>query len=347
MVAEYTAIGVFAFAILAEALHLARVRRVSMLAFGPKQRPAIWARTAPLLRAVSLSAVAWGLVTLYLIAPKVHHAKTVIEEKDFKHVLLVLDVSPSMRLEDAGPESMQQRMQRARDVMESFFKRVPMEAFRVSVVAVYNEAKPVVIDTKDIEVVRNILGDLPMHHAFVAGETDLFSGLKEAARIAKPWAPRSTTVILISDGDTVPATGMPKMPASVKNTLVLGIGDPTKGTFIAGRQSKQDTATLRQIALRLGGTYHNGNANHLPTDLLRRLTDDAGKSESEKLTRREYALIACALGSLLYAVLPLLLQYFGTSWRPGVQVYRPHDLAQIPGNTVSVGRWDEAHEGGA
>jgi hypothetical protein len=46
----------------------------------------------------------------------------------------------------------------------------------VSVVAVYNGAKPVVIDTKDFEVMRNILGDLPMHHAFRSGKTKLFDG---------------------------------------------------------------------------------------------------------------------------------------------------------------------------
>ena len=38
---------------------------------------------------------------------------------------------------------------------------IPLEEFKVSVVAFYNGAKPVVIGTKDFEVVRNILGDLP------------------------------------------------------------------------------------------------------------------------------------------------------------------------------------------
>ncbi len=106
--------------------------------------------------------------------------------------MLVLDVSPSMRLKDAGPERDQSRMKRASDVMESFFQRVPMDQYLMSVVACYNGAKPVVVATKDIEVVRNILDDLPMHFAFRAGKTDLFSGLEEAAKIAQPWRPRST-----------------------------------------------------------------------------------------------------------------------------------------------------------
>lgn len=319
MVAELAAAGILILTVGAELLHSRRTARVASLAFGANRRPALWARLTPALRVVSVAALTWGMLTLIELTPKVHKGEA-LADGDYKHVMIVLDVSPSMRLEDAGPELDQSRMHRARDVMESFFKRVPMEQYRVSVVAVYNEAKPVVVDTKDIDVVRNILGDLPMHYAFVAGETDLFAGLKEAAQIARPWKPRSTTLILVSDGDTVPATGMPKMPASVRDVLIVGIGDPTKGSFIAGRQSRQDTATLRQMAVRLGGTYHNGNENHLSTATLKSLTEVAEASVLEKLTRREYALIACAVGGLNFALLPVLLHFFGTTWRPGTRV---------------------------
>lgn len=317
MVAEIvTAIAVFV-AILAEMLHTLRVRRLALLAFGPKRRPAYWASLAPLLRVVSIGALAWGFTTLFLIAPKVHKAES-LQERDKKHVVLVLDVSPSMRLDDAGPEGDQSRMNRASDVLESFFMRVAIEQYRISVVAVYTGAKPVVIDTSDVEVVRNVLNDLPMHYAFRAGETDIFSGLREAARIAKPWKPRSTTVILVSDGDTVPAKGMPKMPASVRDVLVIGIGDPQTGKFINGRQSRQDISTLRQIAIRLKGEFHNGNEKHLSTALLKKLTQTSARSKLEQLTKREYALLAIALGGTILAVLPVLLQLFGSGWKPGV-----------------------------
>ena len=317
MVTELTTVIVILLAAAAELLHDRRCRRVAALAFGPSQRPAVWACVVPLWRVVSLAAITWGLITLMTLPPKVHRAETV-PDNDFRHVLIVLDISPSMRLEDAGPEGHTSRMSRAREVMESFFKRVPMEQYRVSVVAVYNEAKPVVIDTMDIDVVRNILGDLPMHHAFVSGDTDLFAGLKEAVKICRPWEPDSTTLILVSDGDTVPATGMPKMPASVRNVLVVGIGDSKNGTFIAGRQSRQDASTLRQIAVRLRGTYHNGNQKHLSSDTIKTLTEQPGESILERLTQREYALAACASGSMIYALLPFLLHFFGTAWRPGV-----------------------------
>jgi Ca-activated chloride channel family protein len=123
---------------------------------------------------------------------------------------------------------------------------------------------------------------------------------------------------VISDGDTVPATGMPKMPASVSNVVVVGIGDPVTGQFIDGRQSRQDTATLRQIAVRLGGVYHNGNVNHLSSDLLNQLTTADEKSVWEALSLREYALLALSLGTAALVLLPVLLFYFGTR-RPWIR----------------------------
>ena len=328
MVAELAAFVVVILAVAAELLHARRVRRIAVLAFGPTGRPSPWAWSAPLLRVAGLGAASWGLVTLMLLTPKVHAAKT-LKERDYRHVVLVLDVSPSMRLDDAGPKGDQQRMKRASEVMDSFFKRVAVEQYRISVVAVYNGAKPVVVDTKDVEVVRNILGDLPMHHAFPAGKTDIFSGLEEAAKIAHPWKPRSTTVILVSDGDTVPATGMPKMPASVAHVLIVGIGDPRTGKFIDGRQSRQDASTLRQVATRLSGTYHNGNEKQLSTELLRQLTESSTAGPLDRLSRREYALIACGVGAAVFALLPLLLHYAGTRWRPGVP--ETVERAVVPG----------------
>ena len=317
MVAELAACLVLVLVAGAELLHARRSHRIAPLAFGPGRRPAPWALLAPVLRVSSIAALTWGLTTLLLLRPKVHNVQT-IPESQLRHVVLVLDVSPSMRLEDAGPTGLQSRMRRGADIMESFFKRVAIEQYRISVVACYNGAKPVVVDTRDIEVVRNILRDLPMHHAFRVGKTDIFSGLEEAARICHPWRPRSTTVVLLTDGDTVPATGMPKMPASVSGVLVVGVGDPRTGKFIDGRQSRQEVTTLRQVAIRLGGVYHNGNEKHLGTATLEELTAVSGESKVDRWTRREYALIACAVGAPCWALLPILLHFAGTRWHPGV-----------------------------
>jgi Ca-activated chloride channel family protein len=318
MVAELIAVAALILAIASESLHRRRVRRLAGLVFGPRRRPAPWAHLAPLLRVGAVTATAWGLVTLFLLAPRVHKIGA-IQEGEYRDLLLVLDVSPSMRLEDAGPKKKQTRRQRASILLKSFFERVPMELYRTTVVAVYTDAKPVVIRTTDPEVVRNILEDLPMQYAFRAGPTDLFRGLHEAARIAQPWRPKGTTVMIVSDGDTIPATGMPKMPASVAHVVVVGVGDSKAGKFIDGHLSRQDASTLRQLAVRLGGSYHDGNEKHLSTSLVQYISGVDRQSVVERLTRREYALLAVATGAATLALLPALLQLFGTRWRPGVR----------------------------
>ena len=313
-----------ALAFAAEGVHLRRLRPIARLAFGPSGRPAHWVRMVPLLRAAASGALAWGLVMLWVLIPKVHSGEggALNDDAADKNVLLVLDVSPSMRLEDAGPTRNQSRMHRARDVLDSFLKRVPLEQYRFTVLAVYNGAKLVVERTRDVEVIRNILGDLPLHFAFDSGKTKLFDGLKEAAEVAERWEPGSTTLILVSDGDTVPAQGMPVMPKAIESVLVVGVGDPATGTFIDGAQSRQDVSTLRQIATRLGGSFHNGNALHLSSVLIRDLTESGDESALEQLTLREYALAACGIGAALLALLPLLLHAFGTRWSPGVRPER-------------------------
>ncbi len=316
MVAEGLALLAALLVVAAEALHARRVRTVAWLAFGPSRQPRGWAMAAPLLRTASVVALVWGLTTLCYLPPKVHHASTVDKSK-LRHLLLLLDVSPSMRLEDAGPSKKQSRRGRAKDLIESFLARSGAD-FKISVIAFYSTAKPVVVDTIDGEVIRNILGDLPMQYAFDAGSTHLFEALEEAAKIAHPWNPDDATMLIVTDGDTVPASGMPKLPASINHVLFVGVGDSAAGSFIDGRQSRQDVSTLRQSAVRLGGDYHDGNEKQIPTDIVRFVSSSGRASPFLTLTRREYALLACTLGAAIFAALPWLLHAFGTAWRPGV-----------------------------
>lgn len=313
------AAGVAVLAAGAELLHFRKVLRAAPLAFGPN-RSLLWmAVAAPVLRTLALCAVAYGLTALYLLPPKSHRTDTsAMKESEYRHLILVLDVSPSMRLEDAGPTGKQKRAERAADLIQSFFERVTAEQYKTTVIAVYTGAKPVVKDTADREVVRNILTELPMSHAFKSGETDLFSGLEEAAKIAKPWAPGTAVLMVVTDGDTVPASGMPKMPASIGNNVVMvGVGNPTVGRPIAGHSSRQDVSTLRQTATRLGGSYHDGNDKQLSTDLVRSLDQHATPPKKEQLSEREYALLAIGVGSAVLALVPVLLTLIGTGWTPG------------------------------
>ena len=73
------------------------------------------------------------------------------------------------------------------------------------------------------------------------------------------------------------------------------------------------------MAVRLDGNYHDGNEKHLPSDLLRAVTARANPSPFERLTAREYALMASGVSASFLAALPVLLHFFGTRWRAGVK----------------------------
>jgi len=316
MIAELTALAALLLTALAEWLHARRVRRVAALAFGPEGKPREWVWLAPFTRSVAAAALAWGLVTLFLLDPKVLRPKK-SPEGGYRHLVIVLDVSPSMQLSDAGPNGQQTRAKRAAEVLMSILSRVALEQCRVSVVAFYSGAKPVVIDTADPEVVRNILSDLPLDQAFTVGKTRILDGIKEACELAKDWRAGSTTLVIASDGDSVPDTGMPALPPSVGQVLVIGVGDARLGKFIDGHQSRQDASTLRQVAARLRGDYHDGNQKHLPSPSLDALARMLPMKEEGGTGRRELAVGATVAGAALLAFLPVALAFAGSRWNPG------------------------------
>ncbi|BDS05937.1 hypothetical protein NT6N_09770 [Oceaniferula spumae] len=309
MTALLITLAVAILALGAEALHWTRIRKVRYLAFGPSGKVNLLTAFASPARVLALSGLAWSLTTLLLLPPKAHRSKVLedIEPKERHHLMLVLDVSPSMRLQDAGETDGLSRTKRASALIQSLLKRTTDNKLHITLVAVYNGAKPVVQESRDLEVILNFLDDMPLYQVFPTGKTRIFDGLEVASQIAQPWPENSTTLLLVSDGDTVPSTGMPKIPKSIGGVLVLGVGDPTKGSFIDGRQSRQDTGALRQIASRLGGEYHDGNAKHVPTDMLARLGTLELDEQTLKLTKREYALIICGTSSFLLAIFPLIL----------------------------------------
>lgn len=317
MVSLYVTLGVLVLAMLGEMLQAQRIRRLRHLLYGPSGNPARWVVAVPLVRILSSAALAWGLSTLLLVDPKVHAGEEMSEE-DWRHLVLVYDVSPSMFLKDAGVSGDQTRHERSRELIESLFERVQIGKFKVSVVATYNGAKPVVTDTKDIEVVRHMMSEVDLQWAFKVGKTKLFDGIQVAADLGKAWRPDSALLVIVTDGDTVPASGMPELPPSFGGTLVVGVGDHLSGSFIAGQQSRQDESTLRQLAIRLGGEFHNGNRRQVPSDMLSAAAADSRTPLLERLTLREYALFAILLATALLGAIPMLLHYLGTAWRPCV-----------------------------
>jgi Ca-activated chloride channel family protein len=260
----------------------------------------------PWLRAFALGLIAWGLATLIGLDGGAY-VQGKIEDK--RNLLVVLDVSPSMHLVDAGPTGRISRARRANEIMFEMICRLDLTTVKASIVAVYNGAKPVVIDCTDPEVVENIFSDLPLEQAFTVGKTTLAHGIKAAAKIAQDKPLQSTTLFVVTDGDTVPFSGIRSMPPSVANTFVVGIGDRKIGRYIDGHQSKQTATVLRDLARRLDGTYFDCNTKKIPAETYAHLTSVPPR---ETVNMHNCAMTAAAAGSLTVILLPLLLAAAGS-----------------------------------
>lgn len=321
------ALGAAAFVAGAEALHARRARRARRLAFGGAGRPRAWVRATPLARCIGVVALAWGLVTLFLVDGGSRTADP--RGQPARRLLLCLDVSPSMRLPDSGAERTQPRADRASALVRSMLERLDMTTTRVSVVAFYTGARPVVVDAYDLNVVANILNDLPLEHAFKPGPTDMYSGVRQAFEIARAWPARSAALVVVSDGDTIPDTAAPNKPASIADVLVVGVGNPRHGKPIAGRTSRQDARSLERLALRLGGVYHDGNEKHLSSASLASLAMRAPPGESER-GMRDVALAAVGVGGAMVSLVSPALAVFGMPGASSLRVRTRRDppLAQ-------------------
>ncbi|MDG2424328.1 MAG: VWA domain-containing protein [Phycisphaerales bacterium] len=309
MLALLIAIVVAALVAVAQWLHGRRISRVSTLAFGPGGRPAAWTSATTPLIVIAAGCVTWGLIILAVIDPRIRTDEAIREAS--KHLLIAFDASPSMYLEDAGPDiDKMSRASWAGEVMQGVLDRLDPATTRISLVAFYTDAYPIFRETFDKEVIRNALDGLPLYTAFKPGPTRLQEGVIKALDVAKPWMPGSATLVVISDGDTLGSSNRPHLPASIADTIVIGVGDPYRTTAVAGHASRQDTASLKQLAARLGGTFHQGNELHLPSALLDDLTMIQPRLGDEG-SLRQIAIILLVCGAAILALIGPVLSLLG------------------------------------
>ncbi|MFM1822266.1 MAG: hypothetical protein RI967_532 [Planctomycetota bacterium] len=295
-----------AIATIAEARHARRVERVARLAFAGSDRPPAAARLAPVARVAGLALAVFGATLLLGHDPL--EAEPEPNPRASRQLLVVLDASPSMNLSDAGPgNEKEMRGVRAGKVLRGILDRLDMQDTRVSLVAFYTKALPILRDSTDKELVANLMDGLPLYTAFAPGETDLGAGIAEAFEMAKGWARGSTTLVVLTDGDLSKAVATPAKPAAISDVLVIGVGDPNRATAIAGHASRQDQWTLKSLAARLGGVYHDGNRKHLPNAILDSLAMISPRA-TDRWSAREIGLAALGTGAALAGLAtPLLL----------------------------------------
>lgn len=298
--------------VIAEWWHAQRIARVAYLAFGASGRPRLWVALAPVIRVLCAAATVWGLIVLTILPPRVIDKEPTQEAS--KHLLVCLDASPSMFVEDAGPDGKTKRAIWAGAVLQAILDRLDTETTRVTVFAVYTKSIPVIEDTFDMNVVRNVLDGLPLYAAFDAGPTKLSSGVNEALTYARQWKANSATLVVISDGDSEESVNVRTIPPSIADAIVIGVGDPVRPTMIAGHRSIQDTSSLKSLATKLKGLYHQGNNKHLPSGVLDKLTMIRPRI-GEGVGLRELALVCLGVGGSGLGLIGPALLCFGRNAR--------------------------------
>jgi Ca-activated chloride channel family protein len=246
-----------------------------------------------------------------------------------RHLMVLLDVSPSMQLQDAGERGADKRSARAAELLRSVMERAPSDEVKITMACFYTDAMLLAKECSDREVIWNFADNLPLHIAYRPGKTDLVKSLNSAGDLVKDFPRKTTTVLVLTDGDTVPDTGLKPMPSSVSEVIFAGVGSPTHGAFIDGHLSRQDNSSLSQLARRLGGQYHNGNVKQVPSEMLRRLIAPDERTEKIKVNMRVLATIVLASSAALICLLPLLLEYFGSAWKPVKRALEQRDEVAV------------------
>lgn len=293
-----------------EWMHRARARRARALAFGPGMDAAAWVGAAPVVRVLGLTLAAFGCALLLQYEPALLDRERA--DNFSKRLLICLDVSPSMYAVDAGPDDLARhpRALWAYQAVRPLIQSLDPADTRISLTAFYTDSVPILIDTHDFNLVHNVLNGLPLHTAFNPGGTDLVAGVNTALRMAGPWAEGSATLLVISDGDSEASlSGIVRVPPSIAQSIVVGVGDAGRASAIGDRRTRQDATSLRTLAMRLGGEYIDCNQSALPARFVHQLRMAAATPPVDR-AMRDIALACAAAGSLLSAAIgPLLLRF--------------------------------------
>ena len=265
-----------------------------------ERRP--WGRHLP--AALLLAAVAALLIAL--ARPTV----TVAAPQERATVVLLVDVSGSMRAEDVAPT----RLEAARAAMHTFLDKVPKE-IRVAVVAFSDGPEVVVPPTSDRNLARSGIDLLAPGFGTALGDglaraAELAAGVGEEGALGKAPVDANgkslAAVLLLSDGkqtrgELTPDEGAAKAKDARVPVYAIALGTDT-GTIEVFRFGQTQTvsvppdrATLRQVAAETGGEYFDAPDAARLTAVYQRLGSRVGRANEE----REVSVAFVAAGALL------------------------------------------------
>jgi Ca-activated chloride channel homolog len=221
--------------------------------------------------------LALGCMLLSLAGPRWGSHYQEVTQKGVD-IVITLDVSPSMLVEDVKPD----RLERAKREITDFLKVV--QGDRVGLVAFSGAAYTQCPLTLDYGALMMFLNILHPDHIPIPG-TDLGAAIQGAMAAFDPKSETDKVILLITDGEDNEKHGLEAaVDAAGKGIkiFVFGMGDPAggpipasggRGGFIKDDKgelvlSKLNEAGLQEMAAVTGGEYVRSMAGDLDLDLL-------------------------------------------------------------------------------
>lgn len=258
----------------------------------------------------------WAAVALVIVAlARPQETLTTVERNaEGIDIVMVLDMSTSMRAEDLKPN----RFEAAREVAKDFTDKRLSD--RIGLVTFAMKSFTVVPPTLDYRLLKRLLDDLEM--GIIEDGTAIGMGIATAVNRLKESEAESKVIILLTDGqnnageiDPVTAADLAltynikiyTIGAGTKGTAPYPVQDPVFGRRYQNIQVNIDEEMLTEVAQLTGGKYFRAT----DTEELNRVyeeIDQLEKSEVEEVIYTDYTdLYPRYLGAALLLVITGLL----------------------------------------
>jgi Ca-activated chloride channel family protein len=248
-----------------------------------------WRRWVPL----AFLLVALACASAALARPK---ARLTVPENNGT-VVLVIDVSGSMRASDVEPT----RLDAAVSAMRTFLDRLPPQ-FKVGLVAFSSEPEVLAAPTRDRELVREALGYLTPEAGTAIGDglqvavKLVQSSLARAGFQRRPGQQLPAAIVLMSDGaqnrgllQPLQAARNAKSAGLKVNTVALGTPGGVVsfgfGLYTNSIPVPPDPTTMRLIANATGGSTYSARSAERLSNIYKSLGSSIGrKTQSREIT---------------------------------------------------------------
>jgi len=201
-------------------------------------------------------------------------------------IILVTDLSESMRFNDLRPN----RLEVARQAMKDFVDGRPSD--NIGIVAFATQVAMLCPLTPEYDIVRQFIDRLDFR---ILGEaTAIGDGLMLAVRRLERSQAKSKVIVLLTDGKNTAGKADPEQAADVAKALgiivhTIGIGSNGRNEFFSMNVSTQefDPEMLTFIAKQTGGRYYHATDSKKFSDIFSEI-DQLEKTRLERTVNREF-----------------------------------------------------------